>query len=187
MIRVITDYLDETAGRVPDKTAFVDGTKSITFSALRRNAMNIAQVIIREGVFKKPVAVFLDKGIECIESFLGVAYSGNYYTMIDTAMPDQRIRIILENLNPKAIITSTQYRQKIEDLPGAGRIILYDEAVSSSCDENDVLAVTKKVIDSDVLYVLYTSGSTGVPKGVITPHRAVIGYAEAGTAATAIP
>ena len=183
MIRVITDYLDASAKRFPDKTAFADGTKTVSFSQLRRNAMNIAQAIIQKQLFKKPVAVFLDKGIECIESFLAVAYSGNYYTMIDTAMPDQRIGIILQNLNPDAVITSAQYREKVETLFGTDNIILYEEAVSLPCDEDAVLSVTKKVIDSDVLYVLYTSGSTGIPKGVITPHRAVIGYVEAGTAA----
>ena len=183
MIRVVTDYLEETAERFPNKTAFVDGVKSITFGELRENALRIANGMIRKELFKKPIAIFLEKGIECIESLLGVAYSGNYYTIIDISMPEQRIQKILENLNPVGIITDGKYQEKIQEISHTEHIFLYEGLIAIPCEEKAVLSVNRKVIDSDVLYVLYTSGSTGVPKGVITSHRAVKGYLEAGTEA----
>ena len=76
----ITDYLNHTAEKFPEKIAFVDEKRAITFSDLRMEARKVASVLIRMGVRRQPIAVFLDKSASCVAAFLGVAYSGNFYT-----------------------------------------------------------------------------------------------------------
>ena len=181
MARVITDYLEHTACVFPDKTAFVDAKKSITFSELRNNSLHVAAGIIKTGLFKQPIGIFLDKGIECIVSFLGTAYSGNFYTMIDTNMPIPRIEKIYTTLQPRIIITDYAHLSEVKEFAVKSQVIIYEELLEEELNENDVLCVTSRVTDCDVLYVLFTSGSTGIPKGVITSHRAVISYMEAAT------
>ncbi len=103
---LVTDYLDETAKRFPDKIAFVDECRKITFKDLREEALRVAGALSEQGLFKRPIVVFMGKSVECIVAFLGVAYSGNFYTPIDTEMPSSRIEKVMETLQPQQIITN---------------------------------------------------------------------------------
>ena len=91
MPRIITDFLDEAVKAVPQKIAFVEEKRSVTYEQLRSEAYRIAMQVITEGLRKKPVAISLDKSIFCISAMLAVAYSGNFYSVIDTQMPTERI------------------------------------------------------------------------------------------------
>ena len=74
----ITFYLDETAEAYPDKVAFADEKKKITFRELRSGALRIAKVLVEKKVFKKPVVIYLEKGADVITAFMGAAYSVNF-------------------------------------------------------------------------------------------------------------
>lgn len=180
-IKLVTDYLDISAERYPDKIAFSDNKQEITFSELQVQAYHIAESLIHKDFFKQPVAIYLDKSVQCVAAFMGAAYSGNFYTPIDTKMPDNRIEKILETLQPKAIITDRKHYEKIKKVYAQAEIIIYEEALNKKVDKNLIYDTTSKVIDTDVLYVLFTSGSTGIPKGVIITHRSVVDYIEWAT------
>ena len=178
-IRIVTDYLDQTALQYPDKVAFVDENRSITFRELQNDAHHIASQLIAAKLFKKPIMVYLDKSVEVISTFAGISYSGNFYCPLDTQMPAERISKIIEKLQPAAIITDEAHREEASTLCGENILLLTCEAaLSSPVDTKQIYAVTEKIIDSDVLYVLFTSGSTGTPKGVIVSHRGIIDLSE---------
>ncbi len=176
----VTYWLDETAKRFPDKTAYADANKEITFGELRRQARNIACELTERGLFKKPVAIFLEKGVDVLISFMGAAYSCNFYSPIDVDMPGSRVNKILEVLEPAVVITTASLREVFSQYDYQGEFLLLEEVLASGKQDIDketaLEAARKRGIDTDLLYVLFTSGSTGVPKGVTINHRAVIDY-----------
>jgi D-alanine--poly(phosphoribitol) ligase subunit 1 len=178
MARIVTDYLNETARNNSAKIAFADESREITFGGVYDEAHRIASKLIDENIFKKPVVIYLDKSVECLVSFMGIAYSGNFYTPIDTTMPVSRIEKILETLQPAAIITDSAHADTVKNFSSGGKIFLYENLMTVAYTDEKINAVTDRIIDTDILYVLFTSGSTGTPKGVIINQRAVIDYTE---------
>ena len=172
----VTYWLDETAGRLPDKTAFADEHKEITFGQLRRQAMALATCMIRSSLFRKPVVIYLEKGVDVLVSFMGAAYSCNFYSPIDVDMPASRVNKILEVLQPSLVITNRELQPVFEQFAYQGGYLLFEEAIESPVDVDAIESVRSRGVDTDLLYVLFTSGSTGVPKGVTINHRSVIDY-----------
>ncbi len=172
----VTWWLDQTAERLPDKTAFADEHKEITFRRLREQAMALGTQMAKRGLFKKPVVIYLEKGVDVLVSFMGAAYSCNFYSPIDIDMPASRVNKILEVLKPSLVVTTAGLRSVFAEYAYEGEYLLFEEAVLSEADEACIEDARSRGIDTDLLYVLFTSGSTGVPKGVTINHRSVIDY-----------
>ena len=172
----VTYWLDRTADRLPDKIAFADEKKEVTFSGLKKQAQALATQMLEKGLFKRPVAVYLEKGVDVLVSFMGAAYSCNFYSPIDIEMPASRVNKILEVLQPALVITTEVLRAAFEQYDYQGEYLIFEEAVRMEADEQLIDAARDKGIDTDLLYVLFTSGSTGIPKGVTINHRSVIDY-----------
>lgn len=178
MARIVTDYLDHTAMQYPDKIAFVDEKRSITFSQLQKEAHHIASKIIDIGLYKKPILVYLNKSVQVVAAFEGITYSGNFYSPLDTCMPEERIAKIVEKLKPAAIITDAAHKEEAKTILKDRVLITYEEALNTPIDLDKIKNTTMRIIDSDVLYVLFTSGSTGTPKGVIISHKGIVDLSE---------
>lgn len=173
-------WLDETARKFPGKLALEDATGKISYQEYRSKSLAIARKIveINNGEIKKPVVVYLEKGKEVLVSFMGVAYCGCFYSPIDTDMPQSRVDKILEVLAPEIVITSNELKANFEKFNFSGSYIIYEEIECSEDDEKVIKPYTDRIVDTDLLYVLFTSGSTGVPKGVSICHRSVIDYTD---------
>ncbi len=176
---LVTDYLDRTAERYPDKVAFVDQKREITFSGLKDEAVRIAYKFIEGDYFKQPVLVFLEKSISLVSAFMGIAYSGNFYSPIDTKMPEDRIKKIIDTLKPVVVVTDAAHKEQVNRFAEDCELWIFEDLIDSSA--NDILLVSQtvnRIIDTDILYVLFTSGSTGMPKGVIINHKAVVDFTD---------
>ena len=174
MLHNVSQYLRKAAESYPNQTALVDGQTSLTYYAYLESAEKIAYAL-REWE-KKPIAVMMDKGVKAVVSFLGTAMSGNFYSVLDNRMPSKRIERILETLKPAVILCDRNNLKKTGDwsIP----LLCFEDIMESETDKEYVLSRERRTIDTDILYVLFTSGSTGIPKGVIITHRSVIDYTE---------
>lgn len=176
---LVTEYLDITVKKYPDKIAFIDSKRSISFSELRSEAFSIAMEFIEKGYFKQPVLLFMEKSVSLVSCFMGTAYSGNFYSPIDTNMPDERISKIMETLNPTVIITDKNHKNQVDKVSQGKEVWVFDELVTDKSIKPELIYDTAdKIIDTDILYVLFTSGSTGTPKGVIINHKAAVDFVE---------
>jgi len=183
----VLELLEENVKDNPNRVALADEKESVTYLELYQKATGIAERIIerigRENEVEqyahipKPIAVCIDRNIRSIVLFFAIVYSGNFYVPIDPSMPEERIRLIFDDLKP--VLTLSSERQNIKGVD----ITDYEEIVSKDVNSDIELSSTLYSIrnchiDTNPLYAIYTSGSTGRPKGVLVSHRSVIDLIE---------
>lgn len=180
MINSVAYWLDRTAERFPKKTAFVDKEHHYSFDEVRKQALSIAchiRRVLPDG--KYPIIVYMDKSADMLIAYLGIMYSGNFYSPISADMPVPRAEKILDTLKPAMAIVSRKSREGFLRFRGTDHFIetlVLEDIIGEKADEPFVREYTDRIIDTDLLYVLFTSGSTGDPKGVAITHRGVIDY-----------
>ncbi len=178
MQRNVLEYLEYTVERVPEKSAYANDVDFVTFQEVYNQSRAIGSFLYKQGIYKQPVVVFMSRGPKAIVAFYGAVYGGNYYVPIDEEIPLFRIQMILEKVNPKAIICDEKTQKIVETLQYEHEIYLYDDIIRTSINEEMLVSIRERAIDTDPLYVVFTSGSTGIPKGVVACHRSVINYIE---------
>lgn len=179
MQRNILEYLEETVRKYPDKIAFANESMGMTFREVYNASRNIGTCLLKKGYQKEPVVIYMKKHPHMIAAFWGAVYSGCFYVPMDEEMPAFRIDLIFRNLKPRAVIcdeTTSEQMKEFRDFDG--EVLLYDEIAGESADPGLLGAVREAAIDTDPIYIVFTSGSTGVPKGVAACHRSVIDYVE---------
>lgn len=184
MLHAVSNYLRKTCMKYPEHIALVDEREQVSYASFIDKAERVAFYLINASFFKQPIAVMMDRSAGAVITFLGVALSGNFYTVIDTKMPNSRIDKILDTFCPKLIITDKRNASKAEEIKITSKdieIIYFEDIIANKIsDENihTIMSIESKIIDTDILYVLFISGSTGEPKGVTITHRSVIDYIE---------
>lgn len=172
----VLEWLEHTANNMPDRMALWDQEEQFTYKEYHDKSIGLADAIIESGYgTQKPIVVYIEKSVKVLVSFMAVAYSGNFYSPIDTEMPEARVNKILEVLKPSLVITTKKMADKFQAFDYHGEFLFYEETAEKE-ESPKVRRVLDSVVDTDLLYVLFTSGSTGVPKGVCITHGSVIDY-----------
>lgn len=182
MLRNVLEYLEETVQRFPDKVAFANESMGMTFREVYQGARSIGSGLLEKGYGREPVVIYMQKHPHMITAFWGVVYSGCFYVPMDEEMPKFRAELIFQNLKPRAVICDETTAGQMKDFPDFdGEVLLYEEISQHPVREEAIAQVRRKAIDTDPVYIVFTTGSTGVPKGVAACHRSVIDYVESLT------
>ncbi len=161
---------ERQAGRTPDAVAVQTEERSLTYRELNERANQLAHVLRRNGVGPdRIVGIFMERSLEMVVAMLGIHKAGGAYLPLDPSYPKARLAFMLRDARALLLVTQTRLRG---NLPEADVLALDpDEALLEG--ESRAAVPLGGALKENLAYVLYTSGSTGNPRGVMVSHGAL--------------
>lgn len=178
-MRLVLDYLEDSAERFPDKIAVRDEKTQCTYRELKERSMLVAGRLAGVTAPRTPVVIFMDKSVETLTCFLGTVYAGCFYVLVDPSFPAKRIVDILGVLEADVVVTKEEYRSRLRQECGFSGTVLTEKdfvRAEDMAEEGRLRMIREQALDTDPLYGIFTSGSTGTPKGVIISHASVLDF-----------
>lgn len=165
--KTITQLFEEQVEKTPDNIAVVFEDQKLTYRELNQRANSLANYLRNNGVgLNDSVAIFLDKSLEMIVAILAILKVDALYVPIDIDYPDNRINFMLSDSNAKIVLTKRAF------------LLDLDFENTLAIDLCNTIYLDNKTFPSkhagDLAYVMYTSGSTGNPKGVVVKQKSII-------------
>ncbi|MBQ2059515.1 MAG: AMP-binding protein [Firmicutes bacterium] len=205
MTRNVLSWLEASEKNCPDRAAFTDPERSLSFAEFAEAARRGGSFIASRAPQRTPVLIFMEKSVSAAVAMFSAVYAGCFYSFLEANQPPARIARIIEKLGPSLIIAddpeplsaviaqgfseTAQERGAAKEAGNAGAagaacpaqafsvpVVGFGELAESK--EDSVLLAARRAasMDTDPLYVNFTSGSTGTPKGVTVCHRSVIDF-----------
>ncbi|MGA7732188.1 MAG: amino acid adenylation domain-containing protein [Chloroflexia bacterium] len=171
----IHDLFERQAQRTPDDVALIFGEERLTYRELNARANQLAHYLQAMGAgLETMVGISMDRSIEIVVAMLGVLKAGGTYVPLDPVYPQERLRFMQQDAGISILLTHSALSEKLQ-APDVRTVCLDTDWVAiSGHGTEDPGTDRARPTAENLAYVMYTSGSTGQPKGIGVPHRGVM-------------
>lgn len=183
----LAELLEKNSQRFGEKVAMYFNGRRITYDALSEYSKRFSQGLINLGIDGQKIAILLHNSPEFIISYFGIAQTGSTVVPINTMFKQEEVEFILQDSGAHAIISSAAFLNIVQPIKNKSRILKYiiltDALIPGAINFYEIIersivrASDIKISENDVASILYTSGTTGLPKGAMLTHRNFISNA----------
>ncbi|MFL6877672.1 class I adenylate-forming enzyme family protein [Pseudomonas marginalis] len=183
-MKTLGEMIERNARYFPDKEAFISASRSITNHQLAERAKRLSSHLYNQGLRRQDrVAILSMNNVEYFETYRACEWAGFIAATVNFRLAPREILYILQDASPKALVFEAQYVEVVgelrRDLPGIEHFICigdgpdWAESFESAMDQGLVQGPPIRANPDDYAYLMYTSGTTGRPKGVVRTHHAM--------------
>jgi amino acid adenylation domain-containing protein len=189
MLYLLHQIIEEAASQGPDHVAVRCAGQELTYAQLLQRVDSLAHALVEAGVRRGDrVGIYMYKSLESVVAVYAIMKAGGAYVPLDPFAPVERLRFVIQNCDIRVLVTAESKRDTLQQIveEPSPLVALIGVVAGSVAGVNclswkDVANAPRsfsppRMVEQDLAYILYTSGSTGVPKGIMHTHRSGLSF-----------